>query len=82
LNFRVSVTQNGFKITPEAGKPQVASKDPELRKKYGPRGVIKATAGGKIEDTGPFDPQASRSTTERSRPGWLDPSPAMKHKET
>jgi len=54
LNFRVSVTQNGFKITPEAGKPQVASKDPELRKKYGPRGVIKATAGGKIEDTGPL----------------------------
>ncbi len=29
-------------------------KDPELRKKYGPRGVIKATADGKIEDTGPL----------------------------
>lgn len=30
------------------------SKDPEFRKKFGPRGVIKATAGGKIKDTGPL----------------------------
>ena len=29
-------------------------KDPEFRKKYGPRGVIRATAGGEIEDTGPL----------------------------
>jgi arylsulfatase len=29
-------------------------KDPEFRKKYGPRGVIKSTADGKIEDTGPM----------------------------
>jgi arylsulfatase len=29
-------------------------KDPKLREKYGPRGVIKATAGGTIEDTGPL----------------------------
>ncbi|HWR91034.1 MAG TPA: arylsulfatase, partial [Desulfobacterales bacterium] len=29
-------------------------KDAEFRKKFGPRGVIKATAGGKIEDTGPL----------------------------
>jgi arylsulfatase A-like enzyme len=29
-------------------------KDPEFRKKYGPRGVIKATADGKIQDTGPM----------------------------
>ncbi|MCG7899640.1 MAG: arylsulfatase [Candidatus Thiodiazotropha weberae] len=29
-------------------------KDPEFIKKYGPRGVIKSTAGGKIEDTGPM----------------------------
>jgi arylsulfatase len=28
--------------------------DPEFRKKYGPRGVIKASADGKIEDTGPL----------------------------
>ncbi len=27
-------------------------KDPEFRKKFGPRGVIKSSAGGKIEDTG------------------------------
>jgi arylsulfatase len=29
-------------------------KDPEFLKKFGPRGVIKATADGKIEDTGPL----------------------------
>lgn len=29
-------------------------KDPEFRKKFGPRGVLKATADGKIEDTGPL----------------------------
>ena len=29
-------------------------KDPEFRKKFGPRGVIHATADGKIEDTGPL----------------------------
>ena len=29
-------------------------KDPEFRKKYGPRGVIRSFAGGKIEDTGPL----------------------------
>ncbi|GEM77899.1 arylsulfatase [Vibrio superstes] len=29
-------------------------KDPEFRKKFGPRGVIKSYADGKIEDTGPL----------------------------
>jgi len=29
-------------------------KDPAFRKKFGPRGVIRATAGGQIEDTGPL----------------------------
>jgi arylsulfatase len=29
-------------------------KDPAFRKRFGPRGVIKSTAGGKIEDTGPL----------------------------
>ncbi|MGX1739942.1 arylsulfatase [Bosea sp. NPDC055353] len=29
-------------------------KNPEFRKKFGPRGVIKASADGKIEDTGPL----------------------------
>ena len=29
-------------------------KSPEFRKKFGPRGVIKSTANGKIEDTGPL----------------------------
>ena len=29
-------------------------KDPEFRKRFGPRGVIDSVAGGKIEDTGPL----------------------------
>ncbi|MFB9054600.1 arylsulfatase [Formosa undariae] len=29
-------------------------KDPEFKKKYGPRGVLKSTADGKVEDTGPL----------------------------
>jgi arylsulfatase len=29
-------------------------KDPEFRKRYGPRGVIHSFAGGRIEDTGPL----------------------------
>jgi len=29
-------------------------KDPEFRKKFGPRGVIKSSVDGKIEDTGPL----------------------------
>ena len=29
-------------------------KSPDFRKKFGPRGVIRSTAGGKIEDTGPL----------------------------
>jgi len=29
-------------------------KDPAFRKRFGPRGVIRSTAGGKIEDTGPL----------------------------
>ena len=30
-------------------------KDPKFRKKFGPRGVIKSSADGKIEDTGPLN---------------------------
>ncbi len=29
-------------------------RDPEFRKRYGPRGVIRSFAGGRIEDTGPL----------------------------
>jgi arylsulfatase len=30
-------------------------KDPDFRKKYGPRGVLKTSSDGKIQDTGPLD---------------------------
>ncbi len=32
-------------------------KDPEFRKKFGPRGVLRSAAGGSVEDTGPLTKQ-------------------------
>ena len=29
-------------------------KDPEFRRRYGPRGVIRSFADGRVEDTGPL----------------------------
>ena len=37
-------------------------KDPEFRKKFGPRGVIKSSADGKIEDTGPLTKKRMETT--------------------
>jgi arylsulfatase len=42
-------------------------KDPEFKKRFGPRGVIHSFAGGKIEDTGPSRRSAWRRSTRRSR---------------
>ena len=36
----------------------------EFKKKFGPRGVLKATAGGKIEDTGPLTKQRMETIDE------------------
>ena len=47
-------------------------KDPEFRKKYGPRGVIKATADGKIEDTGPLNTKRMETIDEEFLAAGLD----------
>ncbi len=39
-------------------------KDPEFLKKYGPRGVIKSSADGKIEDTGPLNTKRMETVDE------------------
>jgi arylsulfatase A-like enzyme len=39
-------------------------KDPEFRKKFGPRGVIHSYADGKIEDTGPLNVKRMRTVDE------------------
>lgn len=39
-------------------------KDPEFRKKFGPRGVIHSTADGSIEDTGPLTKQRMETVDE------------------
>ncbi len=39
----------------EAPENPYYPKDPEFRKKFGPRGVIHSTADGKVEDTGPLN---------------------------
>ncbi len=43
-------------------------KDPNFRKQFGPRGVIKSTADGKIEDTGPLN-TARMPTVDEEFPG-------------
>jgi len=45
-------------------------KDPEFHKKFGPRGVLKVTAGGTIEDTGPL----TRKRMETADNEFLDAS--------
>ena len=47
-------------------------KNPEFRKKYGPRGVIKATADGKIEDTGPLTKKRMETIDEETLAAAMD----------
>jgi arylsulfatase A-like enzyme len=47
-------------------------KDPELKKKFGPRGVIKSFAGGKITDTGPLTIERMKTVDEEVTKGAMD----------
>jgi arylsulfatase len=47
-------------------------KDPEFRKKYGPRGVIKSTADGKVQDTGPLTRKRMETVDEEFLAAGLD----------
>jgi arylsulfatase A-like enzyme len=47
-------------------------KDPEFRKKFGPRGVIKASNDGKIEDTGPLTKKRMETIDEEFLAATLD----------
>ena len=46
--------------------------DPEFRKKFGPRGVIKSTADGRIEDTGPLSRKRMETIDEEVTAAALD----------
>jgi arylsulfatase len=46
--------------------------NPEFKKKFGPRGVIKSTADGKIEDTGPLTKKRMETIDEEVTSGALD----------
>ena len=46
--------------------------DPEFKKKFGPRGVIKSTADGKIEDTGPLTKKRMETVDDEVTAGALD----------
>ncbi|MCG6155296.1 arylsulfatase [Rubinisphaera sp. ICM_H10] len=46
--------------------------DPEFRKKFGPRGVIKATADGKIEDTGPLTKKRMETIDDETSAAAID----------
>ncbi|MCU4179853.1 arylsulfatase [Bosea sp. BH3] len=47
-------------------------KSPEFRKKFGPRGVIKASADGKIEDTGPLTKKRMETIDEETNTAAID----------
>jgi arylsulfatase len=47
-------------------------KDPAFRKRFGPRGVLRATAGGKIEDTGPLTMKRMETIDEEFLAAGLD----------
>ncbi len=47
-------------------------KDPEFKKKFGPRGVIKSSSDGKIEDTGPLTKKRMETIDEEVTSGAID----------
>jgi arylsulfatase len=47
-------------------------KDPDFRKRFGPRGVIKSSADGKIEDTGPLTKKRMETVDEETVAAALD----------
>lgn len=47
-------------------------KDPEFREKFGPRGVIRSTADGKIEDTGPLTKKRMETIDDESSKAAMD----------
>ena len=47
-------------------------KDPAFREKFGPRGVIKASADGSVEDTGPLTKKRMETIDEEVTAGALD----------
>jgi arylsulfatase len=47
-------------------------KDPEFKKRFGPRGVIKSSADGKIEDTGPLTRKRMETVDEEVTAAALD----------
>ena len=47
-------------------------KDPKFRERFGPRGVIKSSADGRIEDTGPLTKKRMETVDEETLAGALD----------
>ncbi len=47
-------------------------KDPKFRERFGPRGVIKSSADGKIEDTGPLTKKRMETVDDETLAGALD----------
>ncbi|MGR2447905.1 arylsulfatase, partial [Salmonella enterica] len=46
--------------------------DPEFRKRFGPRGVLKASADGKIEDTGPLTKKRMETIDDETSAAAID----------
>ena len=56
----------------EAPEDPSYPKNPEFRKKFGPRGVIKSSADGKVEDTGPLTKKRMETIDEEFLAASLD----------
>ena len=65
---------NDDKLTNAEEEPENEDypKDPEFRKKFGPRGVIDSTADGKIEDTGPMTRKRMETADEEFLTAGMD----------
>jgi arylsulfatase A-like enzyme len=56
----------------EAPEHPLYPKDPEFRKRFGPRGVIRSSADGRIEDTGPLTKKRMETVDEEFIDASLD----------
>jgi arylsulfatase A-like enzyme len=74
-------TQHGFDVfygnlyhlnAEEEPENEDYPKDPEFRKKFGPRGVIKSFADGKVEDTGPLTKKRMETVDDETAAAAID----------
>ena len=66
--------KNNFYFTIETEEPELPDypKDPAYLAKFGPRGVLRCAAGGKIEDTGPLTKKRMETIDDETSAACID----------